>query len=425
MQVRRTERSRGEEGDVVNIVRMIGLALVLAAATVSGACSDTGTEPAGSTDPLGPELMSLSQRTFALAPGREGWLYVSSFIQVSASSAKTVEPQVTYATSDAAVATVTPDSASRAHILARAPGIATITVKSRRSGTPAQTVTVTVAQAPVGNEAGLVYSASATMRPTRSLDGSNIPLGPTELAVSVVISNPTATTRDIWLRGCAAWARVSATPILSGTPAADVPSGLQCMVADRRLVLAPGAADTFPTSALQLSAPGDTLPNGRYYVTAALDRIRDLVNVAAGPVDIVSPNAGLTFAAATRVSGTNLEVKASLTNTNPAPVRLEYGACAVSLLAYRTADLAGMPVWNSDYRRPYGSPNTFYGCFGILLGGVIKPGETLSPATLNPSFPVLELLGDSLSGGRYYFKALVRMNWRTVALPAGEADVRR
>jgi hypothetical protein len=409
----------------VKLVRMIGLTIGLAAAAASGACSDAGTEPAGGTDLLGPELMSVSQRTFALAPGREGWLYVSSFIQVSSSSLKTVEPQVTFATSDAAVATVTPDSAGRARIVARAVGIATITVKSRRPGTPPQTATVTVAQAPVGNEAGLVYSASAAMRPTRSLDGSNTPLGPTELAVSVVISNPTATTRDIWLRGCAAWARVSATPILSGTPAADVPSGLQCMAGDRHLVLVPSAADTFPTTALQLSAPGDTLPNGRYFVTAALDRIRDLVNVAAGPVDIVSPNAGLTFAAATRVSGTNVEVKASLTNTNAAPVRLEYGTCAVSLLAYRTADLAGKPVWNSDYRRPYGFPDTFYGCFGILLGGVIKPGETLSPPALSPSFPVLELLGDSLSDGRYYFKALVRMNWRTTVLPAGDADVRR
>jgi hypothetical protein len=41
-------------------------------------------------------------------------------------------------------------------------------------------------------------------------------------------------------------------------------------------------------------------------------------------------------------------------NTNAAPVRLEYGACAVTLLAYRTPERAGKPVWSSDFRKPYG-----------------------------------------------------------------------
>jgi hypothetical protein len=37
---------------------------------------------------------------------------------------------------------------------------------------------------------------------------------------------------------------------------------------------------------------------------------------------------------------------------------------------------------------------------------------------------MIEMLGDSLPAGHYYFSAAVRMNWRTTIVPAGDVDVK-
>ena len=398
---------------------------------LSAACAGATTDPGGINafgdvvEPEGPELLSLSRTALTLAPGRETWLHAYTFIQTSPTSLATVAPRVTFESSNTNVASVSTDSVGVGRIVARAEGAATITVRSQREGSATRSTTITVAKAPLGNEAGLVFTAKAAIVPTRSSTGTVIPLGPADLDVTVTISNPTSTPKDIWLSGCGAWIRLYKTPDLTGAPVVDIPRNVQCASEDRHLTLAPGAAETVGAEGYRLDISPDTLPAGRYYVAAALDRIRDLVNVAAGPIDIVSPNAGLTFAAATTVSNANLNVSAKVTNTNAAPVRLEYGACAVTLLAYRSADRAGKPAWNSDLRRPYGDPDARYGCPQYLAVGVLDPGATQSPRELNPSFPVLEMLGDSLPNARYYFKAVIRMNWRSAEVPAGDADVRR
>jgi hypothetical protein len=243
--------------------------------------------------------------------------------------------------------------------------------------------------------------------------------------VRVIISNPTPATHDIYLSGCAAWIRIYTRSDYSGTPVIGVPRGVECAPATRHLTIAPGHADTVQAGGYGLDISPDTLATGRYYVAAALDRLRDLYDVPAGPVDIVSPNFGLTFTAATTIVNGSLNVHATVTNTNTQPVRLEYGACAITLLAYRTADRRGKPAWNSALRKPYParSDDLAYFCFDYLRVQKVDPAATVSPGELNTRFPVNEVLGDSLPAGHYYFKGMIRMNWRMNGVMAGEADV--
>jgi hypothetical protein len=398
---------------------------VIAGVVLVAACSSsTGPRAGGPQDPTGPEFFALSPGSFQLAPGREAWLYASSFIKISSTQMVPVAPKVSFESSDPSVASITLDSAGLGHIVAHKVGSATISAHSDRPEHLVRTATVTVSQPPVGDESGLVYAATATVRPT-SGGPDTIPLGPSTLDVRVIISNPTSATHDIYLSGCAAWIRIYTRSDYSGTPIGDVPHGVQCSAGTVHHTIAPGHADTVQAEGYRLDISGDTLATGRYYIAGALDRLRDLYNVPAGPVDIVSPNFGLTFTAATTVANGTLNVHAALTNTNTQTVRLEYGACAISLLAYRTADRSGKPAWNSDLRKTYPPPGYDYACPAYLALGRVGPGATLSPGEFNPRIPVNEMLGDSLPAGHYYFRATIGMNWRTSVVIAGEADVAR
>ena len=359
-----------------------------------------------------------------LAPGRETWLFVSTFVQTSPTHLESVTPDVSFESSAPAIVGVTSDSAGVAHVVAKRPGSASVTVRSRYERANVSTVTVAVKAAPIGDEKGLAMSASARFVPTASGRGSSS-LGPMELEVTATIANPTRTAKDIWLGGCPAWIRIYATPADTGRPLADIPRGATCMATAQHVVLAPGESRTLPAGGFRTISE-DTLPNGRVYVFAAVDRIRDIVNVPAGPLDAVSPNAGLALEARTTVAGARqdtVRTRVTVTNTNAQPVRLEYGACSITLLAYRSATRTGAPIWNSSMRRaPEGA---VYGCPLYLAVGVAQPGETMSPKEFNVAYAIREVLGDSLPDGRYYFAARVRLNWRTSVVSAGEAEVRR
>ena len=269
-------------------------------------------------------------------------------------------------------------------------------------------------------------SAVARFVASTSRTSSRDLAGPMELDVKVTISNPTRETRDIWISGCSAWIRIYSTPADTGRPLVDVPRSAQCEAAPRHLVLAPGESQILPAEGFRLTISADTLPNERVYVFGAVDRIRDLVNVPAGPVDVTSPNAGLAFAVSTAVTGARndtLRAHVTITDTTSQPWRLEYGACALALFAYRTPTRTGPPAWNSTQRRTAGGLD--YMCPLYLRVGILEAGETSSPRELNAAYPLTEILGDSLPNGRYYFTAHVRMNWRTKELPAGDAELRR
>ena len=375
-------------------------------------------------EPAGAEFFSLSRGELRLAPGREGWLHVSTFIKVSPHSMEAVTPRTRWTSSNPAVAMVEPasDTTGYARVVARAAGIAVITAQSLRDRANVGRTTVEVRSAPPANDTGLVYSASSSLRIT-SPQLLNAPLGPMRLHVTATIENPTPAPKEVWLSGCAVWTRVHPSGARPAPLAEAIPRGVQCMAPDSKLTLAPGERKSFAAEGFNVRQPGDSVPAGRYHVEAVFDRINDLLAVPAGFVDVVDPNAGVRFAASTKQLGSNLATRVTMTNENAVGVRLEFGACAVELLAYRSAERVGKPVWSSDYRRP--ADGGVYGCPAYMALSVVNPGETVSPKELNPQFPVAEFLGDSLPPGRYHFAARVRMNGRFVHVPAGDLAVSR
>jgi hypothetical protein len=390
---------------------------VLVAAACSTASAPLTPQP---NELRGPERLSIDPGLFVLAPGRDSWLMASTFIVTSPTSMSPVIPKVTFESSNPRVAIVTVDSGYQGRVVAKAAGTATITVRSLRDPKNVATARVTVQPAPVGNDAGLAFSATARLVPS-DLSSSSSPLGPAALQVVVTMSNPTTQPRDIWLSGCPAWIRLYKSADYSGSPLVNIPRGVYCSVDPVHHALAPAASEQFDAEGFRLTLQGQSLPVGTYYAVAALDRLRDLHEVRAGPIVLVDPNAGLIFSATTSSSDGQIRPQVSFTNTNTQPVRLEYGACAITLLAYRSATRSGVPAWNSSR---WQGPNGFgHPCLLYLATGVLDPGQTASLREFSPTFSAAEMLGDSLAAGRYYFKVLAGLNWRSVEVVAGEALV--
>lgn len=112
-----------------------------------------------------------------------------------------------------------------------------------------------------------------------------------------------------------------------------------------------------------------------------------------------------------------------LTNDGRKPVHLEYGACAVRVLAFRDEARAGVPVWNSDYRAPYHSSSPLgYWCTMELISTELQPGKSLD---FRFGGPLIDLVGDSLPNGRYYLAAdlMLPNDRRFLRIPAGSVDV--
>ena len=113
---------------------------------------------------------------------------------------------------------------------------------------------------------------------------------------------------------------------------------------------------------------------------------------------------------------------AKLRNVRSEPALVHYGACNVSLAAYRTADRSGTPVWRSGASRPWEGTSS-YGCILPLYERRLQPNEELSLGAY--STPEIEVIGDSLPNGRYHFTATVMVSVAPngISLPAGDFDL--
>jgi len=117
-----------------------------------------------------------------------------------------------------------------------------------------------------------------------------------------------------------------------------------------------------------------------------------------------------------------ITVTAKLRNDRPDAVTLQYGACSVFLTAYTTADRRGAPVWRSDASEPW--EGTYgRGCIAILYERKLAPGAELTLGTY--SSRAIEILGDSLPDGHYYFTATLGVSTAPngISLPAGDFDL--
>jgi hypothetical protein len=129
--------------------------------------------------------------------------------------------------------------------------------------------------------------------------------------------------------------------------------------------------------------------------------------VTAGPLSFRATTA----LDAQRVFGAEAEpvviTRAVIRNDGPLAAALEYGVCNVTLLAHRTADRSGPPAWRSDRARPW--EGTYgRGCPQPLIMAQLAPGDSVF-REFEERTRLVELLGDSLPDGRYWFTAQVRL----------------
>ncbi|HEX7019637.1 MAG TPA: hypothetical protein VF159_06505 [Gemmatimonadaceae bacterium] len=126
------------------------------------------------------------------------------------------------------------------------------------------------------------------------------------------------------------------------------------------------------------------------------------------------------FTATTRMSGDSVVVAATAINISTRPVRLEWGACEVDVLLFRTADGSGTPAFDWAKRPP--PAGMVYGCPLYLAMKTLIPGESMSPNEFRVAMPVSRLGVDTLGAGTYYVTAkLIDMH---VAVPAGRIELR-
>jgi len=148
-------------------------------------------------------------------------------------------------------------------------------------------------------------------------------------------------------------------------------------------------------------------------------------SVGGDSATITYPTSALTASATTAITTRDttqmLATSVTLTNNGALPAHLEYGACAVRVLAFRDEARTGNPVWNSDYRKPYHA-SFGYGCILVLYVRDLQPSKSADFGFVSP---LIELVGDSLPNGRYYLAAdlLVTAHPPFTRIPAGSVDV--
>lgn len=86
--------------------------------------------------------------------------------------------------------------------------------------------------------------------------------------------------------------------------------------------------------------------------------------------------------------------------------------CLTLLRVYRDESRSGKPVWDQAYT---------VGCIQAVQEFKIAAGD--STVIRQGTISAAEILGDSLPSGRYYFTVVLRPDWQTLELAAGEADL--
>jgi hypothetical protein len=272
--------------------------------------------------------------------------------------------------------------------------------------------------------AGLVLRAEARLTTKEGIAShpANTRL-PEVVRTVLTVTNPSDRRVETGIRGCTLLLRVYRAGDRVGEPVWDAGRTGQCMQAPMRLSLGPGESRTFEDRTDVWRILGESLSPGRY-AFAALFRLADeTLEIPAGELELSNRLEGFAYRASTRLVGTTLHATASITNTTSQPVYLEYGDCALSVRAYRTPDRTGEPAWRSEFRAPWDGYGG-YDCLAYLATATVAPGATFQPREFQLTVPLIEILGDSLPDGQYYFSASLRLNFaRTAEFPAGNMDL--
>jgi hypothetical protein len=246
-------------------------------------------------------------------------------------------------------------------------------------------------------------------------------VGPTRVRTLITVQNRAGRPVDLAVRGCTEGVRAYRDPARSVPALPHAHRGAQCMQDPFAIPLRAGESREFESGIDADRLLGDSLPPGRYYLSATF-RLRDrTIEIPAGDVVLSTGLDALRYRASTGVAGSTLHGRGVVINAGASPISVEYGSCALRLRAYRTAARTGPPAWRSEGRQPYGGGG-FYACDLAGRGAVIAPGDSL--ARFGVESPVIEVLGDSLPDGRYYFTAVIELNsGASPEIPAGETQL--
>lgn len=159
---------------------------------------------------------------------------------------------------------------------------------------------------------------------------------------------------------------------------------------------------------------GDSLPAGRYRFALLLRLAGDTLRFHGDELYLISDTLppildrdALRYDVQTRIIGRApryLETVVTATNTGDRRVAFSFGNCALRLRAFRTPARDAEPIWRSELRIPPGFDDPRV-CLLYLASVTIAPGESVSPREFQARIPLYEVLGDSLTDGRYHFTA--------------------
>jgi hypothetical protein len=262
------------------------------------------------------------------------------------------------------------------------------------------------------------------------------PRGAMELRATVALTNETDRRRVLRLAECPLWL----TGHMGGSHWDQLVHVHPPMWNQRRLpgacadgtheiVVGPGQTHTLTTRVFAHEVMGDSLDVRDHHLHAHVALESGTVVLDAGSVELRYGIERWSARAATRLipargsAPDSLHVRATLINETQNSVRIEYGACAVHLHAYRTPDRTGTPVWRSERRAPW-EAGYVYGCPAYLAVASVAPGGEFSPGEFALTVPLTEVLADSLPDGRYYFTAVLDAAGQQFRVAAGEVELR-
>lgn len=257
-------------------------------------------------------------------------------------------------------------------------------------------------------ESGITLSPLVHFRPAR--DGGRG--APQALIAKLVLRNAADTAITTTFSRCL---HVKVFSVPADSLIWETSRSATCMVADRRIRLAPGDTASIGTGysgAVVRSLGGEG--TFRFALVAVIDGRRHEVD--AGEVVLDVGLKALEFSGTSRLAGARadtLEVRAVATNRSAVPIHVNWGDCALSLALYRNSARTGLPAFDESApsgRPPSGIPPRFRECLAYGKVGPIAPGSTFSPPEFTWRIAIAEILGDSLAAATYFPTLAVKLN---------------
>ncbi len=388
-------------------------------------------------EPAAPVVeLSAAPRALFIAPNA---LELTGFMPseiVSARMSTGVGPSVTWTSDDTTIVALASVDERSVKLTGRRTGQTTIRATAPDGSRAAATVLVTMtppARFPIPPRAvataGLMVEAS-TRADSTSGDPLDGPKGAVRYTTTATIRNIDSRERTIALDACPIWITVHGG---GGWELQDVHyllwdemrTNSGCAEEPKRVTLVPGSRYTLSASvfAHELLAAG-LASNYRYFFHAHVrfDTTQAVVTadsaVISYPTNVIATAANVSLGS--RDTAAILNGAMTIANNGELKSHLEFGGCALRLLAFASSDRSGAPKWNSDARRPW-EGSFGYACASILYTRDLDPGGSIS---FNFQSPLIEMMGDSLPDGRYYFSADLRFSNRpNLTVPAGSLDL--